>query len=222
MQDKIYRVIFWNIRAYKDKIYFFGFLNLNPLSQMPTSHILILDKNTLMIEKKIDITAQGHGHISSIIYNNTLFFTNNVSFIADRYVDNYILSALDLTSHQIIDYTLPEKNPYNIVYYKNQLIIHHGMVQDSRMKKVSTFNLNTHETKLYKLAEDAEDGFNRIAVQGDFLYALSSPTLTKYAISNGFKEVAVYQIKAPFGKRKKRTFNNSSHISAFFLNPANY
>lgn len=211
-----------HLKIYKKNIYFFAIFDEHTGSSKEFYHLVVLDKNTLEIEKKIDITVHGGGHISSIIYNNTLFFTNNWQFNKnDRLIPNNILSALDLNTYEITDYILPEENPYHIVRYKDQLIINHSFPQAPRMKKISTFDLNTHETKLYKLAEDSDYGFFQLAVQGDFLYAMDSFDLTKYDIANEFQKIAIYHTKTPLGDRRRRTFANSSHVSAFFLNPKN-
>ena len=221
---KLSNYFYLHLQQDEQKIYFFGRFNENEYKYSVEKfyYLLIIDKNTLEIEKIIDFSDHGDGRMSSLIYKNQLFFTNSWKFTEpEGLIGNNILSALDLNSYQITDYFLQEEFAHNIILYKDRLLINHNMLQAPQMKKISTFDLNTHETKLYQLSGNNHYIFNQIAVQGDYLYFLDGFNLSKYDIENNFEEVAVYPAKMPIGDQKYPTFANSSHVSAFFLNPKN-
>ena len=188
-------------------------------TQLYLSSLLILDKKNLNILKEIDLTSKGFGHFNSLIINNFLYFSSNANSNAQELEPNYTLNCFNVDDHTITDYPLFAEFPYLITSYQNNLIITHTFPPEPKINILSLFNLTSTNNKIYPIQNIR--GFYQIAVQGDYLYALESYNLHVYDLKNEFEEVAVYPTKTPIGNQKYPTFGNSSHVSAFFLNPKN-
>ena len=201
----IEKVYIERIDLYDDTIYAFGMLNDN---QGIKSYLYLIDTKNFEIADKIDISESGIGQYYSNKIEDNLYFTNQteMSFRAEK--PSKTLSKLNIKDKTISNIQLKEEFPFQILKYKNKLIISHYDLVQIKGNKITIYDPKTNEQKVVTL----ENELAQIHIKDDKLYSMDRDYLYVYSINDTeFKLINKVDIHT---KRESKTFY---YLSGFIV-----
>lgn len=138
------------------------------------SYLYILDSNTLDILNKIDITNIGFGQYYTVMKDNKLYFPTSYSMEDEGNQPINKLSEYNRASGEFKTYDLKENFPFQIMEYKDKLLITHFDPVGVEGNKISLFNPDDGSSEIIELKHNVEqldlDGEEIIILGNGYLY----------------------------------------------------
>ena len=171
------------------------------------SNLYLIDTKSFEITATLDISKSGTGQYFSIKIGDAVYFTNQneISGMTER--SSYNLSRLSIKDKTILNIRLKEEHPFQIVNYKDKLIISHYDPVQIQGNKITLYDLETNEQQVVTL----ENNLSQILIKDDKVYSTDGEYLYAYSINNtAFKLINKIDI---YTKRNSSTFY---YVSGFF------
>ncbi|MBU3093413.1 hypothetical protein KPL35_15215 [Clostridium sp. CF011] len=170
------------------------------------SHLYLIDTKSFKITDIIDISKSGEGHNYSTKIGDDIYFTNQYE-VSDTERGSYNLSKFNIKNKTVSNIKLKERYPFQILNYKNKLIISHYDLVQMQGNKITIYDPGTNEQDVVTL----ENNLGQISIKDDKLYSKDGEYLYVYSINNKtFKLINNVDI---YTKRKNILFY---YVSGFF------
>lgn len=140
------------------------------------SFIYIIDSNTLEILKEIDITEIGHGCYDLIMKDNDIYFSTSYSIDGVNELPNSKLIRFNRESEDFSIYELKEDYPFQILEYKDNLLITHFDPVSVTGNGISIFNMEDESSKTINLDHNIE----QLAIDGEDIIILGEGSFYIY------------------------------------------
>ena len=189
------------IDLYDDTLYAFGMLNdKNGVK----AYLYLIDTKSFKITDKIDISESGISQYYSTKIGDNLYFSNQteLSFKAEQ--PSKTLTKFNFKDKSISNIHLKEEFPFQILNYKNKLIISHYDLVQIKGNKITIYDPKNNEQQVVAL----ENNLAQIYIKDDKLYSMDRDYLYVYSINDsGFKLINKVDIHT---KRGSKTFYYSA------------
>lgn len=193
-----------SINLYGDTLYAFAMKKDNNGTK---SYLYLIDTKSFKITNIIDISKSGKGQNYSTKIGNDIYFTNQ-NEISDNEQGSYNLSKINIKNKTVSNIRLKEKYPFQIINYKDKLIISHYDLVQMQGNKVTIYDPKTNDQQVVTI----ENNLCQIFIKDNKLYSRDREYLYVYSIDNAtFKLTNKVNI---YTKRKNRTFY---YLSGFFI-----
>lgn len=190
------------IDLYDDTLYVFAMSKDNAGVK---SYLYRIDTPSFTITDILDISSSGTGQNDSLQIGDDLYFTNQ-NELSGQGSDH--LSKFNRKDKTLVNIQLTEKYPFQILPYKDQLIISHYDLVQLQGNKITIYDPKTGAQQVVAL----ENSLAQIFIQGDQLYARDGEYLYVYGIvGTAFKLIKKVDI---YTQRENRTF---FYLSGFFM-----
>ncbi len=174
------------IEIYGDELFAFG--EIEKEGKMK-SYLYIFDSNTLDILEKIDISDIGFGQYYTAMKDNKLYFPT--AFLIEGVEDQPTnkLSEYSRESREIRTYDLKENYPFQIMEYKDRLLITHFDPVAVKGNMISIFDIKDGSSEVIEFNHNIEqlelDGENIIILGDGYLHKYDS----NFSLINSIKVV---------------------------------
>lgn len=161
------------IEVYGDELFAFG--EREESGEMKLS-LYILDTNTLDILKEIDVSDTGFGQYDTVMKDNKLYFTASYSIdnIENQPTDK--LLEYNMENGEIKTYRLKENFPFQILEYKDKLLITHFDPVGVTGSSISIFDINNKTSESIQLNHNIE----QLELDGEDIIILGNGHLYRY------------------------------------------
>jgi len=172
-----------------------------------SSYLYLIDTKSFKITDKIDISKSGGGEQYSTKIGDDIYFTNQNEISNTSGQGSYNLTKFNIKNKTITDIKLKENYPFQIIIYKDKLIISHYDLVQIKGNKITIYAPKTGIQQVVTL----ENELSQIFIKDDKLYSMGREYLNVYSIDNtNFELLSKTDI---YTKRKDRRFY---YLSGFF------
>lgn len=190
------------IDLYGDTLYAFGTIKNNDGKKC---YLYIIDTKSFKVLDKIDISKSGSNQNYSIKVAGDIYFTSQYEISGTAVKGSYNLSKFNIKDKTISNIVLKEDYPFQIINYKDKLLISHYNLVQTQGNKITIYDPKTNEQQGVTL----ENNLSQIFIKDDKLYSRDGEYLYVYSI-NTFKLLNKIDIYTRRGDKK------FYFLSAFF------
>ena len=194
------------IDLYDDMLYAFGMLKDGDGLK---SYLYLIDTSSFKITDTIDITESGISQEYSTKVGDDIYFTSQTEKADMAEQPSNILTKFNIKDKTITNIDLQEEYPFQIIKYKNKLIISHYDLVQGQGNKITIYNPKTGEQQGVTL----ENNLSQIFIEDDKIYSRDSDYLYVYAIKDTH-----FELINKVDIHTKKNSNNFFYLSGFFVN----
>lgn len=159
------------IEVYKNELFAFG---ESYEEEKMKSYLYIFESNTLSILEKIDISNIGFGQYYTVMKDNKLYFPTSFSIEDTGEQPINKLSEYNRESGDILTYNLEKNYPFQIIEYKEKLLITHFDPVAVKGNTISIFNVKDESSEVIEFSHNIEqivlDDENIVILGNGYLY----------------------------------------------------
>lgn len=161
------------IEVYGDKLFVFGESDKEGKMMI---YLYILNANNLDILEKINISNIGFGQYNTVMKDDRLYFSASYSTEGIESQTVGLLSEYNMVSGEVRTYDLKEDFPFQIMEYKDKLLITHFDPVGVVGNKISIFNTKDGSSELIELEHNIE----QLGFDGKYIIILGNSHLYRY------------------------------------------
>ena len=173
----IEKVYIERIDLYEDTLYAFGMIYD---SKGIKSFLYLIDTKSFNIIDKIDISESGMSQFYSNKIGDNLYFTNQTEMSFSGEQPSKTITKFNIKDKTISNIQLKEEFPFQILSYKNKLIISNYDLVQLKGNKITIYDPTTNEQKVVTV----ENNLAQIFIKDDKLYSMDRDYLYVYSIND--------------------------------------
>jgi hypothetical protein len=166
-----------NIYLYDDTLYAFGLIKE---ASGTKSYLYLIDTKSFTITDTIDISTSGVNQYSATKIGDYLYFANQDAISDNNDQGSYNLSKFNIKDKTISNIKLNEQYPFQIINYKDKLLISHYTLSQLQGNIITIYDPKTNE----QLNVTLENNLEQILIKDDMLYSMDGEFLYVYSINN--------------------------------------
>lgn len=194
------------IDLYGDRLYVFAALIGGSETE---AYLYLIDTKDFKIMDKIDITKYGISQYYSARVGDSIYFTNQTELMDNNEQGTNNLCRFNIRDKTLSNIKLKESYPFQILEYKDKLIISHFDMVQARGRKITIYDPKSGNQQSATLDND----LNQILIRNDKLYSMDNDNMYVYSISGSeFKLINKVDVHT------KRENDKKFYLAGFFLN----